>query len=362
MKNMVRKSGLIFLLAVLLPLMLFVFPMWRITLSAPQYPGGITMYIWISQITGETESTIQNINILNHYIGMKFIEPDSIPELTYFPYVIMAMVGLGLIGWFTGNRKVFLTWTIILLILGILGMYDFYLWMYDYGHNLDPKAPIKVEGMSYQPPLIGSKWLLNFKADSWPHIGGIALGISILLGFAAFFIAKKENEKIKIEKKMANKKIIPNAAIFISVVVLSLTFTSCSQEKVPIVYGEDHCVHCMMKIVQPQYGAQIMSKKGKAYKFDAIECLIDFTQKGGIAEADIRNEYVTPFTTPETLQNATTSYYLRTPMLPSPMGMFLTALQSEEEAEQFQAEHGGELYSWNELKSNFDNLPAMACH
>jgi copper chaperone NosL len=49
-------------------------------------------------------------------------------------------------------------------------------------------------------------------------------------------------------------------------------------------------------------------------------------------------------------------------MLPSPMGMFLTALQSEEEAEQFQAEHGGELYSWNELKSNFDNLPAMACH
>jgi copper chaperone NosL len=359
---MLRKSSLVFLLAVLLPLLLFVFPMWRITLTAPQYPGGITMYIWISQITGETPSTIQNINILNHYIGMKFIEPDSIPELTYFPYIVLAMVGLGIAGWLSKNRKAFLSWTILFAFLGVLGMYDFYLWMHDYGHNLDPRAPIKVEGMVYQPPLIGSKWLLNFKADSWPHLGGIAMGLSILLGFAAFFLAKKESKKTEDKVNNIDKKGSARSSSLAAIFSLVVVFSSCSSESVPIVYGEDHCVHCMMKIVQPQYGAEIMSKKGKAFKFDAIECLIDFIDKGGIAEDDIRGEFVTPYTTPETLHYADECFFLRSPMLPSPMGMFLTALQSEEEAEKFKAEHGGELYSWNELKSNFNNLPAMACH
>lgn len=84
-------------IAALLLLMLFVFPIWQITLIAPQYPDGITLYIWVNQITGDSPGTLQNINILNHYVGMKYIEPDSIPELTYFPYIIGFMTVLGLI-------------------------------------------------------------------------------------------------------------------------------------------------------------------------------------------------------------------------------------------------------------------------
>lgn len=189
-----KKSRVIFFVAVLLPLSLFLFPMWRITLEAPQYPGGISMYIWISKITGETEATLQNINILNHYVGMKYIEPDQIPELHYFPYVVIGMFALGLICGFIGKRKLFLGWTILLILLGTLGIYDFYLWEYDYGHNLDPTAAIKIEGMAYQPPLIGSKWLLNFKANSWPDTGGILLGLSIVLGFLSYYLSNPSKE------------------------------------------------------------------------------------------------------------------------------------------------------------------------
>lgn len=190
---MQRLSKILMLVGALSLLLLFVTPLWRITLEAPQYPEGITMYIWIDKITGNTEHTLQNINILNHYVGMQFIEPDSIPELKYFPYIIVAMVIFGVVASFTGRKKVMLTWVLTMVVLGILGIYDFYLWEYDYGHNLDPLAPIKVPGQAYQPPLIGSKMLLNFKAISWPYWGGLFLGLSMVLAAIATFLAGKKH-------------------------------------------------------------------------------------------------------------------------------------------------------------------------
>ncbi len=178
--------------AILFVASLFVFPMWKITLEAPQYPDGLAMYIWIDKITGSTDYTLQNINILNHYVGMKKIEPESIPELQYFPYIIMGIIGLGLIALFANNSKVYLLWVVIVVVLATLGLYDFYLWEYDYGHNLEATAPIKLPGVTYQPPLFGTKWLLNFKATSLPSTGGVLFGISILLGGTAWWIRRKK--------------------------------------------------------------------------------------------------------------------------------------------------------------------------
>ncbi|GAB5555376.1 MAG: hypothetical protein Sapg2KO_49670 [Saprospiraceae bacterium] len=172
-------------------LMLFVFPMWKIVLYAPQYPDGVEMHIWINKIDGTSPGTLQNVNILNHYVGMQYIEPDSIPELQYFQYVILAMVLLGLIAAAIDRKKIFLAWTIILVILCVLGMYDFYLWEYDYGHNLSDKAPIKIPEASFQPPLIGKKMILNFTAVSLPHIAGYFVGLSMLLGCAAWWFKRK---------------------------------------------------------------------------------------------------------------------------------------------------------------------------
>ena len=179
--KMKSRSRILILLSAVILAVVYFFPLWWISLEAPQYPDGIKMYIWVNKITGQDENTIQNINILNHYIGMKYIEPDSIPELKYFPWVIASLIGTGLLIGFLKWRKVAFVWIAMLTLLSILGLYDFWMWEYDYGHNLDPKAPIKVEGQAYQPPFLGTKWLLNFKATSWPHGGGIALFISVIL-------------------------------------------------------------------------------------------------------------------------------------------------------------------------------------
>lgn len=181
------------LLALIGILSLYFLPLWRITLEAPQYPGGINMYIWINKITGDSPSTLQNINILNHYVGMKFIEPDSIPELKYFSYIIAFLALFGLFAIWKNKRKIYLVWLIVFVLLAVLGLYDFYIWEYDYGHNLSPTAPIKVPGMAYQPPLIGEKMLLNFKASSWPAAGGIFMGCALFLIFIAFVSTKKRN-------------------------------------------------------------------------------------------------------------------------------------------------------------------------
>lgn len=188
MKNTPR---ILMIIGALSLLMLFVFPMWKIVLYAPQYADGVEMHIWINKIGGKTPGTLQNVNILNHYVGMKHIDPDAIPELKYFQYIILAMVGLGLIAALINRKNVYLAWTLLFICLCALGLYDFYLWEYDYGHNLSDTAPIKIPDASFQPPLFGRKIILNFTAVSLPHIGGYFTGLSIALGFSAWWLKRK---------------------------------------------------------------------------------------------------------------------------------------------------------------------------
>lgn len=157
--------------AALLLIGVYFVPLWSISMGAPQYPEGIGMNVTINNIEGKSANDLKNINGLNHYIGMKSIDPASIPELRLMPYIFGFLIVSGLIVAATGNRKWILVWLIIFVLLAIAGLIDFYLWGYDYGHNLNPDAPIKVPGMTYQPPLFGSKQLLNIKAVSLPHIG-----------------------------------------------------------------------------------------------------------------------------------------------------------------------------------------------
>lgn len=167
----------------LLLVALYFLPIWSISLEAPQYPEGIGLNIYINTIEGKQPQDLQNINGLNHYIGMKEIQPDSIAELKYMPPIIAFLIVTGLAVAFWGNRKWVMAWLILFIMLAIAGLVDFYLWEYDYGHNLNPNAAIKVPGMTYQPPLIGSKALLNFNAVSLPHTGFFfALASMVLAG------------------------------------------------------------------------------------------------------------------------------------------------------------------------------------
>jgi hypothetical protein len=174
-----RWSRAIIAVAALLLSLTYFLPLWEITLEAPQYPEGLGLEIWIRQIEGQHPGDLNKINNLNHYIGMKKIEPESIPELKIMPWVMRGLLLFGLVVAWRGQRSLLLAWLLLFIVVSAAGLVDFYLWGYDYGHNLDTAhAIIKVPGMSYQPPLIGAKKLLNFRAVSLPGIGGwIAMAI-----------------------------------------------------------------------------------------------------------------------------------------------------------------------------------------
>jgi copper chaperone NosL len=183
---MTRTSRIVVALASLLLLAVYVAPLWRIELLAPQYPEGLGLRIWVNQITGLKPNDLNSINGLNHYIGMRAIDPAAIPELRFMPQLLAAAVAAGLVVALVGRRWLLYAWAALFTLGAAVGLGDFWKWGYEYGHQLDPHAAIKVPGMSYQPPIIGSKQLLNFHATSWPDVGGwIAIAaLALVLGAA----------------------------------------------------------------------------------------------------------------------------------------------------------------------------------
>lgn len=152
---------------------LFFLPLWRVNLVAPQYPEGLGMLIGIHSIRGVMPYDLDNINELNHYIGMQQIAPEAIPELHVMPWIVGALIVTGLVVALLGRRLPLYGWFVAFFVASAAGLVDFWRWEYEYGHNLDfEHAIIKIPGMNYQPPLVGVKQLLNFTAVSWPDAGG----------------------------------------------------------------------------------------------------------------------------------------------------------------------------------------------
>ncbi|MFN3272174.1 MAG: hypothetical protein ACK40Y_06435 [Cloacibacterium caeni] len=190
--NSLSKLSKILLITSGIGLIISIFvPLWAIYLEAPQYPEGLAMYLWASKITGDYEI----INGLNHYIGMKEIHQEDFWEFKILPYALGFFAAFAFLTVFLNNKKWLYFFAASFLIFGVAFMVDFYLWEYDYGHNLDPNAAIVVPGMSYQPPLIGFKQLLNFGAYSYPDIGGwIMFGVGIILVVLSYLEIKSSNK------------------------------------------------------------------------------------------------------------------------------------------------------------------------
>ena len=191
-----KTSRLLMLLGAALPLLLFAFPLWKITLEAPQYPTPLGMYIYINDFADANPHDIKNINLMNHYVGMKYI-PDAIPEFKIFPIgiAITTVIGL-LIGW-KFNHRWYLYWFLMMVAVSTAGLIDFYLWEYNYGHDLDPKAIMKFTNpdgsvMGFQPPFFGSKDILNFRAHSYPQLGAYSLALGMALSLLAFLKGRRE--------------------------------------------------------------------------------------------------------------------------------------------------------------------------
>ncbi len=130
----------------------------------------------------------------------------------------------------------------------------------------------------------------------------------------------------------------------------ALLLFGCKPEMQPIEFGHDQCQYCRMTIADQRYGAEIVTKKGKVYKYDAVECLINSLYKDKTVRVEeVFSLWVIDFSNPATLINAEQSFYLQSPALPSPMGLFITAVSSKEKAEALQKEHGGEISDWKKI-------------
>jgi len=134
--------------------------------------------------------------------------------------------------------------------------------------------------------------------------------------------------------------------------VIALVCTSCSISPEPIAYGSDGCHFCSMTIVDKQYAAQYVTKKGKSFKFDAAECMLN--QLKTFDENSVALFLVTDYENPGELIDATNATYLISQNLPSPMGAYLSSFKNKDLAENVQKDNQGELFTWEGIQMRFD--------
>ena len=133
--------------------------------------------------------------------------------------------------------------------------------------------------------------------------------------------------------------------------VLILVFFGCNSDPVPIEYGVDACHFCRMTIVDKIHAAEVVTKKGKVYKFDASECMINFMDE--FDTSTIKLYLSNNYTEPEVLIDATQATFLISRNVPSPMGGFLSAFRTKEDALKVKEQKGGKIYNWEELLSHY---------
>lgn len=316
----------------------YALPLWRVALIAPQYPEGLGMLIRVNTVDGFKEGDLQSINGLNHYIGMKRIEPDAIAELKFMPFILAALIVTGLGVAAIGKRKLFIGWAIGLAAVLAAGLADYWKWGYEYGHDLSPTAIIKIPGMTYQPPLIGSKKLLNFTATSWPDAGGWLLIAAALTIAAALYLTL-------FRKRPA-----------VAAAALSMAATAaCSGAATrPFKLNEDACDFCRMSIVDARYGGEVITTTGKIYTFDSIECMAGFARR--VPSGTIRSLYAIDLQHPGTFVDVQQAGFLRDIMIKSPMGKSIAAFASPAAAEEQRAMLGGHVARWADMLADTTEL------
>lgn len=313
-------------------------PLWQILMWAPQYPEGLSMKIWINNLTGD----IRIISALNHYIGMRHIEVSMFPEFGYMLYIVGGVIAVGIVTVVMNRRYMLALFSTLIVACGVAALTDFYLWGYDYGHNLDPKAPIIVPGMSYQPPLIGTKKLLNFTAFSGPDIGG---WIFIVAGAVALLTLAFEIFSSRTEKRTLST---------VFVVALGFLLFSCSVKPRPLAYGKDACYTCKMTLMDTRFGAEIVTTKGKIYTFDDANCLIQFCNGGEVTSENLKEILIVDFSHPEKLIDGHTAFYVKSDAIKSPMASSIAAFGSNDDLEKMNTDWNGTALNWGELQTQYN--------
>ncbi len=353
------RSRLLMALAALVMLPVFVSPLWTIGLVAPQYSDGLGMYIYVNDIVGHERHDIQNINILNHYIGMQEIDPETVPALEIMPIVLAGLVITGLLVAVIGKPWLMVGWLGAFLVAGVAGMVEFYAWNIDYGHNLSPDAPIRIPDMTYSPPIIGTEQLLNIRASSWPHLGSLYLAISALLAAAAAFVGFRGRRREKGEAQGGDAA--PKPASLAAAFVVLLFVAGCGSAEEPrldsageapgdrIVYGVDEDPFCGDTVEAVRWGGEIVTPAGERLRFRSVECLAGYLLEGRLDPDEALQVRVVDFPHGWKLVDASEARFLHTPNLSSPDGSRLLAIEAPQMQRNLQDAYTGPLLTWEEV-------------
>jgi hypothetical protein len=166
-------------------------PLWKLTMFAPQYPDGLRLSIYSYKLEGGNGGQdIKEINLLNHYIGMRDLVAADFTEFKWIPFVVGALGLLFLRAAALGSISKLIDVVVLYVYFGLFSLWSFGYKLYVYGHNLSSTAAVKVP--PFTPPLIGSKQLANFTVYSYPAAGSYVLaGVAVLL-LGAVLLAWKE--------------------------------------------------------------------------------------------------------------------------------------------------------------------------
>jgi len=163
----------------------FTAPMWHIRMTAPQYPEGLDLYIYSYKIDGGNDGNdVQEINVLNHYIGMAPLDRASLTDLDWMPFLFAGMIILALRTAVIGKVGSMVDLLVLTTYAGIFGFGRLYFKLYTFGHNLDPRAPVTVD--PFMPVMWGQKQIANFLTEAGPGLGTLyvaifATGLTLLL-------------------------------------------------------------------------------------------------------------------------------------------------------------------------------------
>jgi len=128
---------------------------------------------------------------------------------------------------------------------------------------------------------------------------------------------------------------------------------ACNPESQPINYGSDMCEFCRMSIVDQRFGSEIVTQKGKIFKFDAVECMVNYLEDREEDESKLEYILTNTLDAPGELIDVQECRFLRSKNMPSPMGMFINPFKDSTLAIRSQVENSGAIHDWTSLRREF---------
>lgn len=178
--------------AALLLIPIYLFPLWQMTMFAPQYPHGLRLDIYSYKLDGGNDGQdVKEVNVLNHYIGMKELTTEAFTEFKWIPFVVGAMSLLFLRAAVLGKMSHLVDVVVLFLYFSLFSLWSFAYKLYAYGHSLAPTAAVKVA--PFMPPLFGYRKIANFEVYSYPGAASYALGAALVVLLAALAVATRQS-------------------------------------------------------------------------------------------------------------------------------------------------------------------------